>query len=264
MYSPDPRWADPIKLRVRHHAQAKAVNEVMNALNPSLANDVGNNIKPPLRVMNGMSTPTASTVTAATAGTSVNARYSPVEGLPRNSTLRAMGGLLTHAEHEDEDDPAIQNKVMPEIPQQRTPRPIVPSLQTLEKAVAAKIYFENLYFPLLRQPPSREQRRLAMEREMEEMGLGEARKAELRTRWLRNETDYLREQRRKVDVTAFVKLKTIGHGLWLPMNKVLGRVVRRTDHLRIASDRRFWRCLFGEGEGYRPTFRHEAGMYLPS
>lgn len=191
----------------------------MNALNPSLASDAGN-YKAPLRVMNGMSTPTASTVTAATAGTSVNARHSPVEGLPRNSTLRAMGGLLTHAEHEEEDDPTIQKKVLPEIPQQRAPRPIVPSVQTLEKAVAAKIYFENLYFPLLRQPPSREQRRIAMEREMEEMGLSEARKAELRSRWQRNETEYLREQRRRVDVSAFVKLKTIGHGLWLPMIKV--------------------------------------------
>lgn len=34
---------------------------------------------------------------------------------------------------------------------------ITPSLTTLEKAISAKIYFENLYFPILRRPPSREQ-----------------------------------------------------------------------------------------------------------
>lgn len=210
---PDPHWAGPIKLRVRQHVQARAINEVVNALNPSVDSSAGI-LKAPLRVMNGLSTPTASTITtAATAGTQVSSRPSPVDGLPRNSTLRAMGPLRTHPEHEDENDPTIGDKEMPEIPQQRTPRPINPSLQTLEKAVAAKIYFENLYFPLLRHPPSREQRRVAMEREMEEMYLSEDRKTELRKRWRQNETDYLRDLRRKVDVSAFVKLKTIGHGV---------------------------------------------------
>jgi len=51
-----------------------------------------------------------------------------------------------------------------------------------------------------------------MERDMLSIGLSESRKDYLRTRWRQNETDYLREQRRKVDVSAFVKLKTIGHG----------------------------------------------------
>ena len=85
-------------------------------------------------------------------------------------------------------------------------------MATLEKAVAAKIYFENLYFPLLRHPPSREQRRVAMEGEMAGMQLSEAQKDNIRRRWRQNETEYLRERRRKVDVNAFVKLKTIGHG----------------------------------------------------
>jgi len=86
------------------------------------------------------------------------------------------------------------------------------SLATLEKAVATHIYFENLYFPLLRQPNSREQRCLAMERDMAEMQLAPEQKAYLRDRWRQNETDYLRERRQKVDASAFVKLKTIGHG----------------------------------------------------
>ena len=169
-------------------------------------------VKQPLRVINGISTPTASTLTAGTVVPPINGRPLPFDGLPRNSTLHAMSGLLTHVENEDEDDSARDDKLLPEIPNHQSPRSINPSLQTLEKAVAAKIYFENIYFPLLRHPPSREQRRIAMEREMEDMKLSEAQKAELRVRWRRNETEYLRERRRKVDVSAFVKLKTIGHG----------------------------------------------------
>ena len=44
------------------------------------------------------------------------------------------------------------------------------------------------------------------------MGLSEHQREDLRARWRQNETDHLREQRQKVDVSAFVKLKTIGHG----------------------------------------------------
>lgn len=79
--------------------------------------------------------------------------------------------------------------------------------------MAARIYFENLYFPLFRQPNSREQRRAAMEKDMVELGLAHAQKERLRERWRQNETEYLRERRQKVDASAFVKLKTIGHGL---------------------------------------------------
>ena len=47
---------------------------------------------------------------------------------------------------------------------------------------------------------------------MMDMQLSEAQKEYLRSRWRKNETDYLRDLRRKVDASAFVKLKTIGHG----------------------------------------------------
>jgi hypothetical protein len=51
-----------------------------------------------------------------------------------------------------------------------------------------------------------------MEKEMDQLGMSDAQKNALRERWRQNETDYLRERRAKVDVNAFVKLKTIGHG----------------------------------------------------
>jgi len=206
----DPRWANPIKNMIRQNNQARAVNEVVNALTPSTSRpEVAQ-----LRVINGISTNTSSTITTAARE---NVSLTPVDGFPGhpgNSTIRWGGGLHPHLEHDQENDPTIGETEMPEVFAPPPPRPVNPSLATLEKAVSAKIYFENLYFPLLRHPPSREQRRLAMEREMVELQISDHQKDILRNRWRQNETDYLRHQRRKVDVTAFVKLKTIGHGLW--------------------------------------------------
>ncbi|KAF4599497.1 hypothetical protein EYR40_006591 [Pleurotus pulmonarius] len=209
----DPRWANPIKDRVRQINQVRAVNEVVNALKPS--QDSRDDFRGPLRVVNGISSVTSSTLTTAARK---NFRVNPVhvEGLPGrpgNSTIRWEGGLKTHLEGKETEEhlPASENKDLLDLP----PPPkkfITPSLATLEKAVSARIYFENLYFPLFRQPPSREQRRLAMEKDMVQMQLSEAQKENLRARWRQNETDYLRERRRKVDVSAFIKLKTIGHG----------------------------------------------------
>lgn len=90
---------------------------------------------------------------------------------------------------------------------------VEPSIATLDRAASAKIYFENLYFPILRQPPSREQRRLALERDLAQMRhLTEIQKEEIRQRWRLNETEYLREKRQRVSAEAFKRLKVIGHG----------------------------------------------------
>ncbi|EGO25398.1 hypothetical protein SERLADRAFT_448374 [Serpula lacrymans var. lacrymans S7.9] len=234
----DPRWANPIKNRIRQDNQARAINEVVNALKPSQGSAPDGRL-PPLRVVNGMSTTTSSTITTAARE---NVRISPVDGLPGrpgNSTIRWGGGLMAHPEVREHDDPVTESKDTPEPLPSR--KPITPSLATLEKAVSARIYFENLYFPLLRQPPSREQRRIAMEKDMIEMHLSEEQKEYLRVRWRQNETEYLRERRRKVDVTAFIKLKTIGHGAFgvvsLVKERSTGQLfamkqLRKTDMLR--------------------------------
>ncbi|KAH9935291.1 kinase-like domain-containing protein [Fomitopsis serialis] len=251
----DPLWADPIKDRLRQLNQARAVNEVVNGLKPSQSSMIrqGAGDPPPLRVVNGISTTTSSTLTTAARE---NVSLSPVvpSGLPSsispyqtvgqggNSTIRWTAGLPAHPEHEQEDDHASDpDKELPDVPQAPVRKPIVPSLATLEKAVSAKIYFENLYFPLLRHPPSREQRRIAMEKDMMNMQMNEAQKEYLRSRWRQNETDYLRDRRRKVDVSAFVKLKTIGHGAFgvvsLVRERSTGQLfamkqLRKTDMLR--------------------------------
>ena len=163
------------------------------------------------------------TSSALTTTAQENFLSSSVDGLP-SSTIRWAAGLQAHPEEEGTvwDNQALQPVTPP-------PRPIIPSLSTLEKAVSARIYFENLYFPLLRHPPSREQRRVAMETDMMNMKLSEAQKQNLRTRWRQNETDYLRDRRRKVDASAFIKLKTIGHGLhiFLYLGFILAKLIVR-------------------------------------
>ncbi|OJA19661.1 hypothetical protein AZE42_02816 [Rhizopogon vesiculosus] len=157
--------------------KAKQPSEaVINALKPS-QDSAGQS--PALHVVNGMSTTTSSIITTAARE---NVYLSPVDGLQGrlgNSTIRLGGGLAVHPEggKHDNDDPAVS------LPRP-SPRPTNPSLATLEKAVSARyrIYFENLYFPLLRWP-SREQRRVTMEKDTGIMRLTEDQKEALRARW---------------------------------------------------------------------------------
>jgi hypothetical protein len=178
-----------------------------------------------------------------------------VDGLPGSvaAPTRAMGPLMTHVEREEEGNNATSDQVPPVVPRRRK-TPVVPSLQTLEKAVAAKIYFENLYFPLLRHPPSREQRRLALEREMELLRISESQKQDLRARWRQNESDYLRERRQKVDVSAFVKLKTIGHGLYFSPHSLISYLLCSNRRCR-----RFWSSFSRKREDDWTVLRYETG-----
>ncbi|KAG5638870.1 hypothetical protein H0H81_009173 [Sphagnurus paluster] len=205
----DPRWANPIKSLVRQSNQAKAINEVVNSSNPARNDWLDESARGELRVMNGLSITTNSSMLTTAAQENVNTGSTALDGLPGrpgNSTIRWGHGLKAHPEvHEGEESTAFSIQSPP-------PRIIIPSLATLDKAVSARIYFENLYFPLFRHPPSREQRRLAMEKDMMAMNLSQEQKEHLRSRWRQNETDYLRDRRRKVDASAFIKLKTIGHG----------------------------------------------------
>lgn len=199
---------------MRQKNQAIAVNDVVNAHNEIATNIYGGT--PPLHVVNGMSVMTSSILTTAA---QEDLRLAQAEGLPSilpgGPTMHLDRGVPSPSkpqprlQHRHQatflDHPDITNSI-------KSSKSIVPSLHTMEKAVAARIYFENMYFPILRHTPSREQRRLAMEQDMMGMRLSEAQKDYLRARWRQNESDYLRERRRKIDVTSFVKLKTIGHG----------------------------------------------------
>jgi protein-serine/threonine kinase len=236
---------------VRSIGQARAVAQVVGAMKASPSSDTSYDptITPaPLRVVNGMpstisTTTTTTTISPATVRTGSplaspspeSANASPTIPHPYASagvsnapsawptaSATLPPGLAPHPEEGSDSNSDENNRSLDPWARRRAQalqpflptksRKIIPSLPTLEKAVSARIYFENLYFPLLRQQPSREQRRLAMEKEMDQLGMSDARKNTLRERWRQNETDYLRERRAKVDVNAFVKLKTIGHG----------------------------------------------------
>ena len=150
----DPRWAIPIKARIREANRARAIKPEQHR--------IANGEDAPLRVINGISTQGSSTISGRE-----YVRLSTTEGTPGrpgNSTIRWGGGLVAHRE----------NKSLKMSPLRCSPRTalrypsslkelITPSLAILEKAVS-RIYFENLYFPLLRHPPSREQRWLARKR----------------------------------------------------------------------------------------------------
>ncbi|UZJ54754.1 hypothetical protein CBS101457_004074 [Exobasidium rhododendri] len=87
-----------------------------------------------------------------------------------------------------------------------------PSLTTVEKSVAAKIFFENLYYGILKKPKDRDTRKAGLERELANLRLPEAAKDAIRSAWAANETEYLRDLRARVTVNSFNRLKTIGHG----------------------------------------------------
>lgn len=182
--------------------------------------------------------------TGGTVASSVPPSAWPGAPIPAQS---AATGLPAPQEDDEDDDSSPNASLDPwaarraAAVQPHRPRVITPSLPTLEKAVSARIYFENLYFPVLRQQPSREQRRLAMEREMEQLGMSDGQRTVVRERWRKNETEYLRERRARVDVNSFVKLKTIGHGAFgvvsLVKEKGTGQLyamkqLRKTDMLR--------------------------------
>jgi tRNA A-37 threonylcarbamoyl transferase component Bud32 len=188
--------------------------------------------------MNGAITTTSSAWTTAAQENIGPPFLESRPGYPGASITRGTGGLKAYT-HGHDGNSALNNEEVQSIFPLR--KPINPSLSTLEKAVSARIFFENLYFALLRHAPSREQRRVAMEKDMMNIPLSESQKQGLRTRWQQNETDYLRDRRRKVDASAFIKLKTIGHGAFgvvsLVKERPTGQLyamkqLRKTDMLR--------------------------------
>ncbi|KZO93334.1 kinase-like protein [Calocera viscosa TUFC12733] len=201
----DPSWAAPIKEVVRAKMQTRAIAEVVSHMRPDAIPGAPH---PLLRVVNGGSsliTNTTGSVAPPVPDKDAWLSKTAIDGLPHTREERGAGTFALG----DKDNVGVGQEVF----RTRTiSRPIVPSLITLEKAVSARIYFENLYFPLLRQRPLREQRRIALEKDMDSLYMDEGQKQILRDRWRKNETDYLRERRRKIDVSAFTRLKTIGHG----------------------------------------------------
>lgn len=87
------------------------------------------------------------------------------------------------------------------------------SRATVERSVAAKIYFEQYFDRLYKSgPTARAKRRLQLEAELAKMTLTEGEKRGVRQEWLLKESERMRRMREKITVTDFESLKTIGHG----------------------------------------------------
>ena len=108
--------------------------------------------------------------------------------------------------------------------------------------------------------PSREQRRVAMEKDMMNIPLSESQKQGLRTRWQQNEPTTC-GSRRKVDASAFIKLKTIGHGMRI-FSCLFFILAKLTSDSIITSFRRFRRCVTSERATYRSIVCYEAGICI--
>lgn len=145
------------------------------------------------------------------------------EGL-KATLIRQESRVSVGAQDGHHRDPTFQAPSVTESAMRATIRSIVPSLPTLEKATSTAVYFETLYWAILKPPKSlesahhqnymlsRERRRLALEEEMSRQRLGAAAKERARARWREEETWDLRQRRQKVNAKSFKKLKRIGHG----------------------------------------------------
>ncbi|KAI9017433.1 kinase-like domain-containing protein [Gaertneriomyces semiglobifer] len=87
------------------------------------------------------------------------------------------------------------------------------SRATVERSVAAKIYFESYFDRLYKSgPTARQKRRLQLENDLSQMTLSESEKRAVRQDWLMRESERMRRMREKLSVKDFLFLKTIGHG----------------------------------------------------
>ncbi|KAJ7759118.1 hypothetical protein B0H16DRAFT_1534446 [Mycena metata] len=95
--------------RLRQTNQARAVNEVVNALKPLQDNPYDGRTMGPLRVVNGLSTTTTTSsimmLTTAARENFLTPSPDGFPGRPGNSTIRWGGGLQVHAEDEDRATP---------------------------------------------------------------------------------------------------------------------------------------------------------------
>lgn len=210
MSDADSAWSTPIKEAARLRARAQGVAEVQAARDEALQQQAKLAIANPSSSLFATSTATSA------------ARTPPLEhssGLDPHLEETAEHFEITGSDTIIIKDPRRtpridglpfeENQVAgwpsgPSSPGQQ------PSLETLEKATAAAIYFEQLYHGILKRPQARQQRWQQFEEALET--LPEEEKKLAREAWMLAENEHLRELRTKVHIGSFAKLKTVGHG----------------------------------------------------
>jgi serine/threonine protein kinase len=87
-----------------------------------------------------------------------------------------------------------------------------PSKATMDRSLAAKMYIEQHYANLLQNQKERGERRLRLERKMENMKLTNKEQNDLRKELDKKESDFIRLKRRKLNQKDFETVKIIGRG----------------------------------------------------
>lgn len=89
----------------------------------------------------------------------------------------------------------------------------LPSVATVERSIAAKMYFEQ-YFDRLRGSgvTGRLKRRALLESELDAMPVSDTEKRQIRKDWMGRESAHMRLLRDRISVSDFDILKTLGHG----------------------------------------------------
>jgi protein-serine/threonine kinase len=99
-----------------------------------------------------------------------------------------------------------------------------PSKQTMDRSLAAKMSIEQYYANLIQNQKERGERRLVLERRMENMKLTNKEQNDLRKELDKKESDFMRLKRRKLNQKDFETVKIIGRGAFGEV-----RLVRMTE-----------------------------------
>eukprot|EP00026_Physarum_polycephalum_P003932 Phypoly_transcript_03949.p1 GENE.Phypoly_transcript_03949~~Phypoly_transcript_03949.p1 ORF type:complete len:518 (+),score=108.34 Phypoly_transcript_03949:623-2176(+) len=112
---------------------------------------------------------------------------------------------------ETEDNPSSLSQGL-EAFEREIDNGVGPSKQTMDRSLAAKMYIEQYYTTLLQNARERGDRRLTLEKKMENMKLTNKEQSDLRKELDKKETEYMRFKRRKLTPTDFETIKIIGRG----------------------------------------------------
>lgn len=196
---PEPAWVEPIKQASRARARARSIAQIQ--FNREEAEEQA---KGSLKVINGSVLSSSSTIQAVE---NESIRTVTIPTIDMNATVvwRNDDGPLSI----DLDGPIL--RAPPPGESTETTR-ITPTLVTIERAVATKVYFETYYHGVFKKPSPREQRKLLLEEELGRLNISDAERRNVRQAFVASESEHLRSTRTRVHIGSFKKLKTIGHG----------------------------------------------------
>ncbi|KAG5519521.1 hypothetical protein PMAC_001675 [Pneumocystis sp. 'macacae'] len=124
-----------------------------------------------------------------------------------------------------------------------------PSLSTIEKSAATKIFLETYFHNILKKPNPRDERQKNLEIQLENAELSDQDRQNLRLEFNKQETKYLRSLRQRIDMSSFIALKTIGHGAFgvvkLVKKKDSGmiyamKILKKADMLKKGQEGHVW------------------------